>query len=179
MTFYKRSLLFDPAPTVDLMTQGQNMFNSGKSLPKICCHILAQLIKPLQNKKGTREKSSLFPYKRTAFFLGTPNFLGPSYFEAALVKNEHQLLKCNCTRMPDTFFSKRTFVQWLSKIHFIQFTTQENLQFTWEPLPTRECVWDTGISKEMVGQVLLDENNQAPTTTPLIGIKVEIILEQR
>ena len=72
--------------------------------------------------------------------------------------------------MPDTFFSKRTYVQWLSKIHFIQFSTQENLQFTWEPLPTRECVWDTGISKEMVGQVLLDENNQAPATTPLIGV---------
>ena len=31
----------------------------------------------------TREKSSLFPYKRTAFFSGTPNFFGP-YFEAAL-----------------------------------------------------------------------------------------------
>ena len=34
-------------------------------------------LKPLQNKKGqknwgTREKSSLFPYKRTAFFSGTP-----------------------------------------------------------------------------------------------------------
>ena len=47
------------------------------------------ILKPLQNKKGqkiwgTREKSSLFPYKRTAFFLGTPNFFGPSYFEAAL-----------------------------------------------------------------------------------------------
>jgi hypothetical protein len=57
------------------------------------------------------KKSSLFPYKRTAFFSGTPNFLGPSYFEAALLKNEHQLLKCNCTRMPDTSFSKRAFVQ--------------------------------------------------------------------
>ena len=47
-------------------------------------------LKPLQNKKGqkiwgTREKSSIFPYKRTAFFLGTPNFFVPSYFEAALV----------------------------------------------------------------------------------------------
>ena len=47
------------------------------------------LLKPLQNKKGqkiwgTRENSSLFPYKRTAFFSGTPNFFGPSYFEAAL-----------------------------------------------------------------------------------------------
>ena len=34
---------------------------------------------------GTREKNSLFPYKRTAFFSGTLNFFGPSYFEAALV----------------------------------------------------------------------------------------------
>ena len=47
------------------------------------------LIKLLQNKKGqkiwgTRQKSSLFPYKRTAFFSGTPNFFGPSYFEVAL-----------------------------------------------------------------------------------------------
>ena len=33
---------------------------------------------------GTREKSSLFPYKRTALFSGTPNVFGPSYFEAAL-----------------------------------------------------------------------------------------------
>ena len=46
-------------------------------------------LKPLQNKKGqkiwgTREKSSLFPYKRTAFFTDTPNFFGPSYFEATL-----------------------------------------------------------------------------------------------
>ena len=51
---------------------------------------LKWLLKPLQSKKGqkvwgTREKSSLFPYKRTAFFSGTPNFFGPSYFEAALV----------------------------------------------------------------------------------------------
>ena len=39
---------------------------------------------------GTREKSSLFPYKRTAFFSGTPIFFGPSYFEVALaiVKTE-------------------------------------------------------------------------------------------
>ena len=47
------------------------------------------VLKPLQNKKGqkiwdTREKSSLFPYKRTAFFSGTPNFFDTSYFEAAL-----------------------------------------------------------------------------------------------
>ena len=47
-------------------------------------------LKPLQNKKGLKDlgypkKSSLFTYKRTAFFSGTPNFLGPSYFEAALV----------------------------------------------------------------------------------------------
>ena len=48
------------------------------------------MLKPLQNKKGqknlgTQEKSSLFPYKRTVFFLGTPIFFGPFYFEAALV----------------------------------------------------------------------------------------------
>ena len=48
------------------------------------------LLKPLQNKKvqknlGCPKKSSLFPYKRTAFFSGTPNNFGPSYFEAALV----------------------------------------------------------------------------------------------
>ena len=48
------------------------------------------LLKPLQNKKGQKilgypKKSSLFPYKRTAFFSGTPKFFGPSYFEAALV----------------------------------------------------------------------------------------------
>ena len=33
----------------------------------------------------TREKSSLFPYKKTAFLSGTPNVFGSSYFEAALV----------------------------------------------------------------------------------------------
>ena len=48
-------------------------------------------LKPLQNKKGqkiggTREKSSHFIRKKTAFFSGTPNFLGPSYFEVALGK---------------------------------------------------------------------------------------------
>ena len=37
---------------------------------------------------GTREKSSLFPYKRTPFFSGTPNFFDPSYFEAALEEME-------------------------------------------------------------------------------------------
>ena len=47
------------------------------------------LLKPLQNKKGqkiwgTWEKSSPFIRKKTAFFSGTPNFFGPSYFEAAL-----------------------------------------------------------------------------------------------
>ena len=47
------------------------------------------ILKPLQNKKGQKDlgypkKSSLSPYKRTAFFSGTPNFFGPSYFEAAL-----------------------------------------------------------------------------------------------
>ena len=47
--------------------------------------MIRDLLKPLQNKKGTQEKSSLFPYKRTAFFSGTPNLFDPSYFEAALV----------------------------------------------------------------------------------------------
>jgi hypothetical protein len=50
---------------------------------------MKKFLKPLQIRRakniwGTREKSSLFPYKRTAFFLGTPNFFGPSYFEVAL-----------------------------------------------------------------------------------------------
>ena len=50
------------------------------------------LLKPLQNKKGQNNlgyprKKQSFPYKRTAFFSGTPNFFGPSYFEAALVMN--------------------------------------------------------------------------------------------
>ena len=49
-----------------------------------------QTLKLLQNKKGqkiwgTQEKSSPFIRKKTAFFSGTPNFFGPSYFEAALV----------------------------------------------------------------------------------------------
>ena len=47
------------------------------------------ILKPLQNKKGQKnlgywEKNSHFSYKRTAYFSGTPNFFGPSYFEAAL-----------------------------------------------------------------------------------------------
>ena len=33
---------------------------------------------------GTQEKSSPFIKKKTAFFSGTPDFFGPSYFEAAL-----------------------------------------------------------------------------------------------
>ena len=49
------------------------------------------MLKSLQNKKGqkiwgTRQKSSPFRYKRTAFLSGTPNFFGPSCFEAALVE---------------------------------------------------------------------------------------------
>ena len=53
--------------------------------------LISPMIKPLQNKKakknwGTREKSSTFIRKKTAFFSGTPNFFGPSYFEAALVR---------------------------------------------------------------------------------------------
>ena len=47
-------------------------------------------IKPLQNKGPNKfgvpdKKAVFFPYKRTAFLSGTPNFFGPSYFEAALV----------------------------------------------------------------------------------------------
>ena len=56
------------------------------------------LLKPLQNKKGQKnlgypQKSSLFPYKRSAFFAGTPNFFGPSYFEVALAINVHQIIQ--------------------------------------------------------------------------------------
>ena len=52
-------------------------------------HELHSDLKPLQNKKGqkiwgTREKSSPFIRKKTAFFSGTPNCFGPSYFEVAL-----------------------------------------------------------------------------------------------
>ena len=32
------------------------------------------------------KKVVFFPYKRAAFLSGTPNFLGPSYFESALTK---------------------------------------------------------------------------------------------
>ena len=47
----------------------------------------AQFLKSLQNKKGQKigKKAVFFPYKRTAFLSGTPNFFGPSYFEVALV----------------------------------------------------------------------------------------------
>ena len=31
------------------------------------------------------KKAVFFPYKRTAFLLGTPNYFGPSCFEAALM----------------------------------------------------------------------------------------------
>ena len=55
---------------------------------------LLYLVKLLQNKKGPKNlgyprKNSPFISKKTAFFSGTPNFFGPSYFEAALdsVKN--------------------------------------------------------------------------------------------
>ena len=50
-----------------------------------------KMTKATSKKEGPKKfgvpekKSSLFPYKRTAFFSGTPNLLGPSYFEAALV----------------------------------------------------------------------------------------------
>ena len=57
------------------------------------------MAKPLQNKKGqknwgTREKSSPFIRKKTAFFSGTTNFFGPSYFEAALGKIGFRLPIC-------------------------------------------------------------------------------------
>ena len=52
------------------------------------------LVKPVTwiektKKKGfiiysSSAKAVFFPYKRTAFFSGTPNLFGPSYFEAAL-----------------------------------------------------------------------------------------------
>ena len=53
------------------------------------------ILKPLQNKKGQKNlgyprKSSPFVRKKTAFFSGTPNFFGPSYFEAALLNKEFQ-----------------------------------------------------------------------------------------
>ena len=46
-------------------------------------------LKPLQIRRakkiwGTRQKSSPFLRKKTAFLSGTSNFFGPSYFEAAL-----------------------------------------------------------------------------------------------
>ena len=67
----------------------KKLFEVNQILERSCLLIAKTIVKPLQNKKvkkiwGTREKSSLFPYKRTAFFSGTPNFFGPSYFEAAL-----------------------------------------------------------------------------------------------
>ena len=41
-----------------------------------------------QKKFGVPDKKAVyFPYKRTAFLSGTPNFFGPSYFEAALAKS--------------------------------------------------------------------------------------------
>ena len=45
-----------------------------------------QILKSFQNKKagGTRQKSSSFLRKNTAFLLGTSNFFGLSYLETAL-----------------------------------------------------------------------------------------------
>ena len=56
---------------------------------------LQYLLKPLQNKKGQKilgypRKKQSFYEEKTAFFSGTPNFFGPSYFEAAL----HQTQLC-------------------------------------------------------------------------------------
>ena len=77
-TFYRRNL------KVNLRTT--NVTNMSIERKRI----LTYSLKPLQNKKGQKnlgypKKSSLFPYKRTAFLSGTPNFFCPSYFEAALV----------------------------------------------------------------------------------------------
>ena len=53
--------------------------------------ILSEVLKATSKSEGPKKfgvpekKSSFFPYKRTAFFTGTPNFFGPSDFEAALV----------------------------------------------------------------------------------------------
>ena len=54
---------------------------------------------------GTREKF-FFSYKRTAFFSGTPNFFGPSYFKEALLywlfdeqmfsKLKNEIIGLNC-----------------------------------------------------------------------------------
>ena len=56
-------------------------------------HLLKSLLKPVQNKKGQKDlgypkKSSPFIWKKTAFFSGTSNFFGPSYFEVALVTSK-------------------------------------------------------------------------------------------
>ena len=58
-----------------------------------------QWLKPLQNKKGQknlgypRKKQSFYKEKDCFFFSGTPNFFGPSYFEAALVCMSYILIK--------------------------------------------------------------------------------------
>ena len=60
---------------------------------KITGQYSGHALKSLQNKKGQKylgypKKGSLFTYKRTVFLSGTPNFLSPSYFEAALVMKD-------------------------------------------------------------------------------------------
>ena len=72
-------------------------------MDQIVIIIIIIIIKPLQNKKGQNNvgylrKKQFFPYKRAAFFSGTPNFFGPSYFEAALVV-------CNTKNAPSKLVS--------------------------------------------------------------------------
>ena len=55
-----------------------------------CCILSTDIAPCTSNVQNlTFLRSSLFPYKRTAFFSGTPNFFGPSYFELALVPKIH------------------------------------------------------------------------------------------
>ena len=56
-------------------------------MSKFCLlYLFLILVKPFQNKKG--HKNLRYPTKSSppfhAFLLGTSNFFGPSYFEAAL-----------------------------------------------------------------------------------------------
>ena len=46
------------------------------------------------------KKAVFFPYKRTAFLSGTPNFFGPSCFEAALSLFKNMLLYANSDQNP-------------------------------------------------------------------------------
>ena len=93
------------------------LVTSGNSIRVLTCiswyHTMnlnrsVSLLKPLQNKKGQKnlEKSSPFIRKKTAFFSGTPNFFGPSYFEAALTIYDYGLCSTyqwqRCVTIPTT-----------------------------------------------------------------------------